>query len=97
MTLSEFLEHGTHFINFPAEQLGGMFNREAIEELPNTDLYQNAAFMLSQLLVGNVGEPLEELQGMERADRVRVLTTWLDVLDEPSHTEHVARFMLNLV
>lgn len=97
MTFNEFLEHGTHFCNFPADQIEVMFNREAIEELPSIDLYQNAAYMLSQLLIGNTSDPLNDLQSMEHADRVRVLTTWLDVLAEQSHTDHVARFMLNLV
>lgn len=43
MTLNEFLEHGTHFINFPAEQLEGMFNREAIEELPSKTRKRSAS------------------------------------------------------
>lgn len=97
MTLNEFLKHGTHFINFPQEQLQEMFDEDEIAKIPNVSLYQNSAFMLSQLLIGNVVEPLEELQAMERVNRVRVLEMWVDVLNDQAQLEHVARFMINLV
>lgn len=90
MQLAEFLKAGYHFSNFQPEQLENMFNVAAIEELPNHKTYEQAALMLSQILVGNRQDPIDTVKQLPEDERRRILETWVDVLNNADDLKSVA-------
>ena len=97
MKFKKFLEVGSHFCNFTAEQLEEMFDQDAINDLSELPLYQEGVFLLSQVLVGNNSEPIEALLKMDVADRRRILWSWIDILEDTSSLKHISRTIVNLI
>ncbi|WP_291603366.1 hypothetical protein [Comamonas sp.] len=90
MKFEDFLSAGYHFSNFQPEQLETMFNVAAIEELPKHKTYEQAALMLSQILVGNRQDPINTVKELPEDERKRVLETWVDVLNNADDLKSVA-------
>lgn len=90
MKFEDFLKAGYHFDNFKPEQLEEMFDVQAIEELPNHKTYEQAALLLSQILVGNRQDPIETVKSLPEDERRRILETWVDVLNNPGDLKNVA-------
>lgn len=90
MQFEDFIKAGTHFANFQPEQLETMFNVSAIEELPNHQTYEQAALMLSQILVGNRQDPINTVKQLPQDERRRILETWVDVLNNADDLKSVA-------
>lgn len=90
MKFEDFLIAGAHFSNFQPEQLKTMFNVAAIEELPEHQTYEQAALMLSQILIGNRQDPIDTVKQLPEDERRRVLETWVDVLNDADDLKSVA-------
>jgi hypothetical protein len=80
MTPKQFTDN--HLVNLSDEQLREIFDWEEIQKLPNNEIERQRIFWLSQYMVGNVSEPFEEIQKLEKADKRRVLETWADVIKD---------------
>lgn len=90
MKFEDFVKAGYHFSNFPAEQLNEMLDVQAIEELPNHKTYEQAALLLSQILVGNRQDPINTVKSLPEDERRRILETWVDVLNNAEDLKSVA-------
>lgn len=95
MNIDAFFEAGYHFQNFDSEQLGDMFDLEEIEELPDSPLTQNAVYLLSQVAVGNITEPVEEIKKMGAYERAESVTVWVNVLNDTEQLRQVARVIVH--
>lgn len=95
MQFQDFLKAGYHFSNFQTEQLQIMFNVAAIEELPEHQTYEQAALMLSQILMGNRQDPINTVKQLPEDERRRVLETWVDVLNNADDLKSVAYTIIN--
>jgi hypothetical protein len=72
-----------------------MFDLEEIEELPDSPLTQNAVYLLSQVAVGNITEPVEEIKKMGAYERVESVAVWVNVLKDTEQLRQVARVIVN--
>lgn len=78
MKLKDFTDN--HLINFTEDQIKKIFDLEAIEKLPNTDIEKNRIRLLSQYMVGNVSETFEEIKAEDKAEQRRIFMTWFEVI-----------------
>lgn len=90
MQFEDFVKAGYHFSNFTHEQLENSFNISAIEQLPNHKIFEDAALWLSQILVGNRQDVIDDVKKLDSDARRRVLETWVDVLENPDYLKSVA-------
>lgn len=97
MNKAEFLQAGTHFVNFPTEQLDEVINWSAVYELPNDESNQERLRLLSQYMVGNISGTFEEIEGLELGERRRTLQTWIEVLAEIQHKQLCHDLVQNLL
>ena len=71
-----------HLSNFYPEQLEIMFDWDAVEKLPNSAIERQRVLWLSQFLVGNVSEPIEDISKLDTSERRKVFMTWIDLVHD---------------
>ncbi|EDM82803.1 hypothetical protein [Limnobacter sp. MED105] len=94
MTNEEFMTFATHADNLGEEALQSL-NWEEIEQLPaEAKIIQEALFLWSQFIVGNVSEPADDIRAMDAEDRRRVLRTWIDITNDEMALRSISIFIL---
>ena len=94
MNTYEFNKYGEFFYNLMSEQRKGLFDSEEVEKLENTTINQKALFLLSQVLVGNVSEPMETIKSMQKANRRRIFNVWLNIIKDPDELKAIGKMIV---
>lgn len=97
MNKAEFLQAGTHFVNFPAEQLDDVINWSEVYELPNDEHNQRRILLLSQYMVGNVSGTFEEIAELGLSEKRWTFQTWIEILAENQHKQLCHDLVQNLL
>lgn len=90
MTYDEFIKD-THFDNFTPEQLKEIIDFDAVAYTLHTPEIKQHVFWLSQFLVGNIDEPMNDIKQLPKAQQCFVFDTWFTLLIGESNVRSTAQ------
>ncbi len=93
MTYEEFLQD-THFDNFPIAQLQGIIDFNVVSNLDVNQFNTDQKRWLSQYLIGNVSEPMNDIMKLSKAEQFNVFDTWFDLIRDEGSSKRMARHIL---
>lgn len=71
-----------HLCNFSEEQLYELFDWEAVADLHDNPVERQRILWLSQFLVGNISETLEEIKELDSKVQWATFDTWISVIKD---------------
>ena len=94
MNYEDFHKYGVHFCNLNEEQIAEKFDFDAVSELNDEPIIKKALLLLSQYLVGNITETLEEIHGMRIENRRKVFRCWIDIIKDADELRSICRSII---
>lgn len=91
MKIEQFMSEENHMCNLGPNLLSEIFDFDAIGELPENEFTKKTIYWLSLYLVGNVREPLEDINRLDIIDQFLIYETWFDLIKSPQELKFLAK------
>ncbi|EDV9719543.1 hypothetical protein [Serratia bockelmannii] len=82
MNIEKFINDENHMCNLSEGMFDEIFDSNAIYELPDNNFTKKIVYWLSQYLMGNVVDPIKDINQLEKFERFYVYETWFSLIKE---------------
>ncbi|EAA7711285.1 hypothetical protein K0M23_004427 [Salmonella enterica] len=82
MNIENFINDENHMCNLSERMFDEIFDSNAIYELPDNNFTKKIVYWLSQYLMGNVVDPIKDINQLDKFERFYVYETWFSLIKE---------------
>lgn len=91
MNAEQFMSEENHMCNLGPKLFSEIFDLDVIRDLPDNEFTRQTIYWLSQYLVGNISEPLEDINKLDIIDQFIIYETWFDLIKSQQELKFLAK------
>lgn len=91
MRIEQFMNEENNMCNLGSNLFTEIFDFDVIRDLPDNEFTKQTIYWLSQYLVGNTREPLEDINKLDIIDQFLIYETWFDLIKSPQELKFLAK------